>query len=167
MKTLGKIFAALSVSAAVTVASYASSTKLVAVGDNTYEVTRQASTGFTRNTEKLKAEAQNDAAKYCADHGKQLKIVDVIVDRPFYATGFSSAKIVFMALDAGDPALTAKPVPAPIAGLAAGTADGSTGQTLTGDLYSDLLKLDDLRKKGILTEKEFKAEKKKILDRSR
>ena len=34
----------------------------------------------------------------------------------------------------------------------------------TGDLYTELMKLDDLRKKGILTEEEFEAEKKKLLE---
>jgi hypothetical protein len=32
------------------------------------------------------------------------------------------------------------------------------------DHYDELLKLDDLRKKGILTEAEFEAEKKKLLE---
>jgi hypothetical protein len=32
------------------------------------------------------------------------------------------------------------------------------------DLYADLLKLDDLRKRGILTEEEFQVQKKKLLD---
>ena len=36
----------------------------------------------------------------------------------------------------------------------------------TDDLYEALLKLDDLRKKGILTDEEFQAEKKKVLSRS-
>jgi hypothetical protein len=43
----------------------------------------------------------------------------------------------------------AKPVPAPDKGR---------------DLYSELLKLDDLRKRGILTEEEFQAQKKKLLE---
>jgi len=33
------------------------------------------------------------------------------------------------------------------------------------DLYQELLKLDDLRQKGILTDDEFDAEKKKLLER--
>ena len=34
------------------------------------------------------------------------------------------------------------------------------------DLYKELLKLDDLRNKGLLTDAEFEAEKKKLLDRN-
>jgi hypothetical protein len=36
----------------------------------------------------------------------------------------------------------------------------------SGDLYTTLLQLDDLRKRGILTEEEFQAEKQKVLKRS-
>ena len=34
------------------------------------------------------------------------------------------------------------------------------------DTYTELIKLDDLRKKGIITEAEFEAEKAKILNQS-
>lgn len=35
----------------------------------------------------------------------------------------------------------------------------------TNDLYTELMKLDDLRKQGVLTEEEFLAEKRKLLNR--
>ncbi len=35
------------------------------------------------------------------------------------------------------------------------------------DLYAELLKLDDLRKRGILTEEEFQSQKKKLLEGSK
>ena len=39
-------------------------------------------------------------------------------------------------------------------------------QAPPGDLYKELLKLDDLRKRGILSDAEFEQEKKKLLDRN-
>ncbi|XQA67362.1 SHOCT domain-containing protein [Xanthomonas sacchari] len=48
------------------------------------------------------------------------------------------------------PATTGTPTPAPSA---------------PPDLYAELLKLDDLRKKGLLTEAEFQAQKAKLLSR--
>ena len=36
--------------------------------------------------------------------------------------------------------------------------------TPTKDVYSELMKLDELRKKGILTEEEFQTQKKKVLE---
>lgn len=45
---------------------------------------------------------------------------------------------------------------------------GSTNIAITNqaskDIYAELIKLDDLRKRGILTEEEFEREKKKLLD---
>ena len=55
------------------------------------------------------------------------------------------------------------------AGEAEGTPAARTvpAPTATDSLYDELMKLDDLRKKGILTEDEFTAEKKKVLSRSK
>ena len=39
--------------------------------------------------------------------------------------------------------------------------------TYSGDFYSELLKLDDLRKRGLLTDKEFEQQKKKLLKKSK
>ena len=39
-------------------------------------------------------------------------------------------------------------------------------QDATDTLYKDLMKLDDLRKRGILTQEEFQAQKKKLLEKS-
>jgi hypothetical protein len=36
-----------------------------------------------------------------------------------------------------------------------------------GDIYAELIKLDDLRKRGILTDAEFDAQKKKLLEQKR
>jgi hypothetical protein len=36
----------------------------------------------------------------------------------------------------------------------------------TDALYRDLLELDDLRKRGLLTEEEFQAKRKKLVDKS-
>ncbi len=38
-------------------------------------------------------------------------------------------------------------------------------QSQNNDLYTELTKLDDLRKKGILTEDEYNAQKKKLLEK--
>jgi hypothetical protein len=50
---------------------------------------------------------------------------------------------------AEQPPKDAKPVPQP---------------EKVSDLYADLIKLDELRKRGILTEEEFQAQKKKLLE---
>jgi len=157
----------LGLSAAAWAASIATMTPQ---GDNTFVATREAKTTFDRDVEKLKAEALDDANKLASSQGKEIKIISVVVKKPWYVTGFPSAKVTFRVLPHGDPELAA-PATAPLAlaPVPAGTPTvGGSGSTATNDdLYTALLKLDDLRKRGILTEKEFEQEKKKVLDRSR
>ena len=150
----------------------ASTSKLFQMGGNTYSVTRTASSGFKRDVDVLQAEAEADAAKYCADQGKQLKVITVSTDLPHFGLGYASAKIIFKALDAGSPELTSNAAtgPAPDSANAMGSATTPVAQVILqgapGDLYTELLKLDDLRKRGLLTDKEFDAEKKKLLKHS-
>jgi hypothetical protein len=135
--------------------------KFESLGDDTYTVTVHATHKFTRNTKKL-AEAATDAAEeFCAKEGKVMKLVSTDDKRGMYGVGgFANATITFKALPADAPELApAKPqqtyVRAPLPA------------TPTDSLYDELLKLDELRKRGILTEEEFAAEKKKVLARSK
>ena len=141
--------------------------EIVPLGHDTYALTRWAETGFARNTEKLKAQALEDAAAYCAKLHKELKIVSTTAARPAIPlTGFAHAKVVFKALDANDPELHA-PASASAPGAATpAVAENATSGTTTDVLYSDLMKLDDLRKRGLLTEEEFQAKRKKLVDKS-
>jgi hypothetical protein len=144
-----------------------STTKMESMGDNTYAITRTATSGFDRDVRKFRQEAEQDAAKYCASQSKVMKIVTATSNRPHFGGGLASARIVFQALDAGDPAL--KPVEStPSAGAAqAVAAPAGMLPTYSGDLYAEILKLDDLRKRGLLTDKEFEQQKKKLLKKSK
>lgn len=158
------------------VPSYAggSHTKLVEHGDNTYSYTREAATTFNRDVEQLTAEAKEDAAKFCAGKGKQAKVVSIVVNKPWYTLGFATATVTFKALEAGDPEL-AEAASVPVVNARKKTKTPPvvappptpTLPAPVSDLYTDLLKLDDLRKKGILTEEEFQTEKQKVLSRSK
>jgi hypothetical protein len=190
LRIAGRILSGLSLCLALV--GCASNPRVISMGNNTYTVTREAATVFSRDTEALTAKAKEDAAKFCAAQGKQLKVVDIMVDKPFPTTGYAKAKIVFQAVDAGDSSLTSQPAPvaaserpAPVAvperpaPITVGEKPTSSTvserpapvevseKPVAGDLYTELIKLDDLRKRGILTEEEFQAEKKKVLNRSK
>jgi hypothetical protein len=136
----------------------------VSMGNNTWSIRREAGTAFTWDVDKLKAEVTDAAKKFCADQGKEMKVISVTGKAPMFSTGYAWAKIVFKALNPGDPELTA---PAVVPGTPPPPVYAPVERRLTTDeLYNELLKLDDLRKKGILTEDEFLAEKKKLLSRS-
>jgi hypothetical protein len=138
----------------------ATKSDVVSLSNGTYTVTRKATSAFERNTEAMTAQAKEDAAHFCAAQGKQLRVLDVVVDKPFYATGYASAKVVFKAVNPGEP-LTSEPVS--VAENRNFAPVEVSRMQATDDLYAQLTKLDDLRKKGILTDEEFQAEKKKIL----
>ena len=161
--------------------------EIVSLGHDTYALTRWATNGFSRNTEKLQKVALEDAAAYCARLHKELKVISTSMDKPFVPlTGFASAKVVFKALDANDPELHA---PAPVETIPGTTtvvyaqtpatpvyapapatpvvAESPTPKTATDVLCGDLMKLDDMRKRGILTDEEFQAQKKKLLEQSK
>jgi hypothetical protein len=132
------------------------------VGTNTFSITATAGNALMRDTDKLKAEATDAAAKYCETQGKILKVVSLKTKQPRFSLGYCEAKIVFMALNAGDPALLP---PAPVVSVEPGMAPPPRALT-TDELVTELTKLDDLRKKGILTEDEFQSEKRKVLSHS-
>ena len=144
------------------------------MGNNTYSITRVARHALDRDIDALKAQAMEDATKFCAARGKQLKVVSVKEEKPWISLGYFKATIVFKALNAGDPELTAQPTymaPSPQPVYMAPSpppAPAAAPEKLvtTGDLYNALMQLDDLRKKGILTDEEFQSEKQKILKRS-
>jgi hypothetical protein len=136
---------------------------VVPVGDNTFSITHTGKTAFSRDTDKMRADVREEAAKYCAAQGKEMKILEITSEKPFFSTGYASAKIVFKAVTPGE----VEPAPATTASASSMTNRGAEHTTATDDLYNELMKLDELRQKGILTDKEFKAEKKKVLDRSK
>lgn len=149
----------------------------VSLGNNTYSITVEASNAFHRDLDKLKAEATDDANAFCAQEGKQFKQISLTGKVPMFGTGYAKAKLVFMALNPGDPQLSMPVAPegtvaapaayAPVAYAPAAPVTPAAPPHLTTDeLYNELVKLDDLRKKGILNDDEFQAEKKKLLSRS-
>ena len=146
IRSVSRILPALSI--CVALAGCASNMHVVPMGNNTYTITREAVTVFSRDTEALKDKAKEDAAQFCASKGKQLKVVDITAEKPRLTTGYAKAEIVFQAVDAVDSSPTVAPATVDL-------------------LYAELIKLDELRKNSILTEEEFQAEKKKVLNRSK
>jgi len=183
-RTLGKLLSASCLCVALT--GYASShdnvEDAVSLGNNTYSIKVEAKNALHRDVDKLRTEANEAAASYCAEHGKELRVISMKDKVPIFGMGYAHATITFKALSPGDPELTAAPQPAPAAGgpvYAAAPQPAPAGPVYiaapvapverhltTDDLYTELVKLDDLRKKGILTDDEFQAEKKKLLNHS-
>ena len=125
-------------------------------GDGTLAITVEAKTAFNRDVDSMKVAARVAAAGYCSAQSKQLQVISIAGKKPWFSTGFTSATIIFKAVDPNSPEIAQATAASPVA------APTSIVQS-TDDLYAALTKLDDLRKRGILTDDEFQAEKKKIL----
>lgn len=121
--------------------------------------------GFVTGSE-VKAEAITEANEFCAKQNKKLQIVNADQSdmKPFRADAY--AEIQFMCLDENDPELSRpklNKMPDPVVKI---EKEGLTKEqsAMQKDIYSELIKLNDLRTKGIISDVEFETQKKKILN---
>jgi len=150
--------------------------KVVPLGNDTYAITCEAKNAFDRDVDHLKDDATAAANNYCASLGREARVVSLTSDLPFFSTGYAKAKIVFRAVGPGTPqtaeaapSVAAAPAYAPAQAYAPAPAPAPAAapKALTTDeLYDKLVKLDDLKKKGILSDEEFQAEKRKLLNKT-
>ena len=113
-----------------------------------------------------KAEAFQEASQYCAKLGKSLQVISTHEASPPYILGnFPKAEIQFMCLDAKDAELNRPKLRKEADTVIEIKKDIRTKDESVkpNDVYTELIKLDDLRKKGIISEAEFEVQKKKLL----
>ena len=90
---------------AIFVSGCAINSGIVPMGNNTFKVSRQASTGFW-SAYALKCSTLEEANQFCVDRGKSLKILLFKEHQPPYILGnFPRAEVQFTCLDANDPEL--------------------------------------------------------------
>jgi uncharacterized protein YcfL len=151
--------------------SACSNPEIVKLSPDTYMLSRQDRGGIFGNASALKAGVIRDADAFAESQGK-VAIPISSNESPMWPGHFASFDYQFRVVDKNDPearrtSLTPRPnivvekdekVSADIK-----TTDQSTKQA---DLYTEIMKLDDLRKKGLLTDAQFEAQKQKLLDKS-
>jgi len=146
-------------------------TDVVKISPDTYMVIK---TGLTANVAALKAQAFRKANEF-AESQKKIAIPLAVNDRPFipYVQN-PSVELQFRLVDENDPeAKRTYLVPGPDVivqkddSLKADININTKDEEKKSDLYTELMKLEDLRKKNILTEGEFQAQKKRLLENQR
>ena len=150
---------------AILLAGCASNSGVIPIGQDTFMVSRQAATGFS-GSGKLKAEAFQEASQYCEKLGKSLQVVSTHeASPPYILANFPKAEIQFMCLDAKDAELNRPKLRKEADTVIEVKKDIRTKDESVKhkDVYAELIKLDDLRKKGIISEAEFAEQKKKLL----
>jgi hypothetical protein len=142
---------------------------IVKLSPDTYMLSRTDKGGVFGNASAMKADVIREANEFAARQGK-IAIPISLNDSPMYIGHFASVDYQFRVVDASDPkAQRVNLVPRPDVviektektSVDVRTKDQTNRQK---DVYAELIRLDDLRKRGILSEAEFEAQKKKLLD---
>jgi hypothetical protein len=149
-----------------------SSHGVVQLSPDVYMITKEDHGGiFAFNRGKMKTEAIREANAFAESKGK-VAIPISSKEKPVGVLGdWASFEYQFKVVAKDDPEAVRTSL-APRADLVIEktekvSADIRTKDTTqkSADLYTELTKLDDLKKKGILTEAEFEREKQKLLNR--
>ena len=144
---------------------------IVKLSPDTYMLSREAHGGIFASASALKAGVINDANAFAESQGKVA--IPLSVKEIPMGTGpaqWASFEYQFRVVDKNDPEVRRTSlVPRPdvvIEKTEKITADVKTKDQTDRpkDVYAELVKLDDLRKRGILTDAEFEVQKKKLLE---
>jgi hypothetical protein len=118
------------------------SSGVVQVSDNVYKISLKSAGGMFADEVKMRSEVVSQANDFAASKGKVAVEITIHSDRPI-ALGLPKVEYVFKLVDkASDEAPTHK----------------------SNDVYDEIIRLDDLRKKGLITDAEYEAQKSKILN---
>ena len=143
---------------------------IVKLSPDTYILLRADRAGIFGNTAKLKASVIKDANKFAESMGK-VAIPLSTNETPVYPGHFATFEYQFRVVDKNDPeAKRTHLIPRSDVVIEKNEkvdVDINTEESKSEsiDTYTELIKLDDLRKRGIITEAEFETEKAKISKR--
>ncbi|WP_100658826.1 SHOCT domain-containing protein [Alteromonas flava] len=141
----------------------ASNPGIVEVSKDTYIISRIDKAGIFGNAAKMKADVIQEATAFAKNRGKVA--VPISIDETPMAPGrFASIEYQFRLVEENDPSTR----DAKLANKADFILEAKSQVSVkdeSKDIYEELIKLDDLRKKGIITDEEFEAEKRKLLSR--
>lgn len=157
---------AATITATLALVACTSTTGVVPIGQDTYMIGSQGKSpgGFSGSEAKVLAFAE--AQKFCSTRGKSVQIINTQQSDMSFGKN-ATAEIQFLCLSEGDPELgrpRLERVPDQVIHVKTHTPDRqSPVAEKPKDLYSELLKLEDLKRRGLLSESEFDQQKKRLL----
>jgi hypothetical protein len=141
---------------------------IVEISPDTYMLSRADHAGAFGNTAALKAGVIKDANEFAASQGK-VAIPLGAQETPCYPGHFATFEYQFRVVDKNDPEARRTSL-VPRANVVIEKTEKISSDIHTKDetekkpdLYTEIMKLDDLRKKGLITDAEFEAQKQKLL----
>ena len=164
MKTF--IQKALFIAVVLVFAGCVSNPGIVKLSPDTFMLSRTDRAGGFGNPSAMKAEVIREANQFAESQGK-VAIPLSSNEIPMGVARFASFEYQFRVVDKDDSeARRTSLVPrADVTIENKTTGDPTAKQWQGSDLYSELTKLDDLRKKGIITDAEFAEQKQKLLSK--
>jgi hypothetical protein len=136
---------------------------------DTYMISKTSAAGAFASRSGMQADAIREANEFAQKKGKVAVTRGSNWERP--AQGFPTFEYQFILVDKDDPRATGVSL-TPRPDLVIEKTEKITGDIRTkndtenkADLYTELTKLDDLRKKGIITDAEFNTQKQKLLSK--
>jgi hypothetical protein len=158
---------------AVALAGCATNPGIVKLDSDTYTLYREDHAGIFGNAALMRTEVIGEANSFAESQGK---IALPIAAKTHHTTGrpadWETFEYQFRLLDKNDHTtirthlIPGSDVVADDTGKVAGAVETKSQPEKPVDVYGELTKLDELRKKGIISQAEFEAQKKKILDRN-
>ena len=136
-----------------------SNPEIIQLSPDTYVLFREDHRGIFGSPSSLKAGVISDAKKFAEKQGK----VAIPLSSRFKPMGIGPAQWAefeyqFRVVDKNDPEVKRTSLTPKLNVVI------EKNEKSTKDIYSELIKLDDLRERGIITDEEFNAMKKKILN---
>ena len=139
---------------------------VVRLAPDTYMLSRTDKGGIFGNASALKAEVIAEANAFAEKQGKIAVALDSKETPLQVGRSFASFEYQFRVVDKDDPEarrVRLRPPPPNTVVKETVIDRGPAVAPVKRDVYTELTKLDDLRKRGILTDAEFEAQKKKLL----
>ena len=130
---------------------------IVKLSPDTYMLARSDRGGIFGNASAMKADVIREANEFAESQGK-IAIPISLEESPLWPGKLASVEYQFRVVDKSNP--NAQRTNHILQSNDAKTKDQTNRQK---DIHAELIKLDDLRKKGIINDAEFEMQKKKIL----
>ncbi len=130
---------------------------IVKLSPDTYMLARSDRGGIFGNASAMKADVIREANEFAESQGK-IAIPISLEESPLWPGKLASVEYQFRVVNKSDP--DAQRTNHILQSNDAKTKDQTNRQK---DIHAELIKLDDLRKKGIINDAEFEMQKKKIL----
>ncbi len=143
---------------------------IVKISPDTYLLSRTDKGGVFGNASAMKADVLREASEFAESQGKVAIPIFVRETPLVVGQGFASVEYQFRVVEKSDPEARRTSL-VPRADLVIEKTEKINAELKTKDetakpkdVYAELIKLDDLLKRGILTQAEFDAQKKKLLE---